>query len=178
FGLRPSQPAPVASMLATAGLMVFTVGLWSRASAAQPAGGTSRIAWPFLLCAPLFAVVWIDQLQAALGLAALSLAIWAQRRQKWWLVGIAASVGMIRVLNAIPVLCILLYGGWRKPRQLGIALGAAAAFMAPLLFISYLWDHTFITDYVAGITAYPFNGTPKAVNQSIGTARQEVITAI
>ena len=178
FGLLPYQAAHVASMLATAALMVFTVGLWSRDAAARPAPGSARIAWPFLLCAPLFAVVWIDQLQAALGLAALSLAIWAQRRQKWWLVGIAASVGMIRVLNAIPVLCILLYGGWRKPRQLGIALGAAAAFMAPLLFISYLWDHTFITDYVAGITAYPFNGTPKAVTQSIGPWGLGVIMAI
>src|SRR5207302_1599232 len=92
--------------------------------------------------------------------------------------GIAASVGMIRVLNAIPVLCILLYGGWRKPRQLGIALGAAAAFMAPLLFISYLWDHTFITDYVAGITAYPFNGTPKASTQLLGPDPGLILTFV
>jgi hypothetical protein len=113
-------------------------------------------------------VIWIDQLQAALGLAALSLAIWAQRREKWWLVGIAASLGMIRLLNAIPILCILLYVGWRKPRQLAIAFAAAAAFMAPLLAVSYLWDHTFVTDYIAGITAYPFNGPPKAVVHSIG----------
>jgi len=155
-------------MLATAVLMVFAVLLWSRDRVTPAAAGWSRIAWPILLSAPVFAVIWIDQLQAAVGLAALSLAIWAQRREKWWLVGIAASIGMIRLLNAIPVLCILLYAGWRKPRQLGIAVGAAAAFMAPLLAISYLWDRTFITDYIAGVTAYPFNGPPKAVVHSIG----------
>jgi hypothetical protein len=155
-------------MVATGALMVFAVVLWSRDGFGRLATGGSRIVSPMLLSAPLFAVIWIDQLQAALGLAALSLAIWAQRRDKWWLVGIAASIGMIRLLNAIPVLCILLYVGWRKPRQLGIALGAAAAFMAPLLVVSYLWDHTFITDYVAGITAYPFNGPPKAVVHAIG----------
>ena len=161
--------AHVASLLLTAALMVFAVVLWSSDRFGLPGpSGRLRVAWPILLSAPLVAVIWIDQLQAALGLAALSLAIWAQRRDKWWLVGIAASVGMIRVLNAIPILCILLLGGWRRPRQLGIALGAAAAFMAPLLFISYLWDHTFITDYIAGITAYPFNGPPKAVVHSIG----------
>jgi hypothetical protein len=160
--------AHIVSLVLTAALMVFTVLLWSLDSLPPTPTLARKIAWPILLSAPVFAVIWIDQLQAALGLAALSLAIWAQRRDKWWLAGIAASIGMIRVLNALPVLAILLLGGWRKPRQLAIALGAAAAFLAPLLFISYLWDHTFITDYIAGISAYPFNGTPKAVTRSLG----------
>jgi len=168
FGFLSYDAAHIASMVATAVLIVFALLLWSRDWVTRATSAWSRTAWPILLSAPVFAVIWIDQLQAAVGLAALSLAIWAQRRDRWWLVGIAASVGMIRVLNAIPILCILLLGGWRRPRQLGIALGAAAAFMAPLLFISYLWDHTFITDYIAGITAYPFNGPPKAVVHSIG----------
>jgi hypothetical protein len=168
FGFLSYDGAHLASILATAALMVLTVLLWSRDRVTPAGSGWSRLSWPILLSAPVFAVIWIDQLQAAVGLAALSLAIWAQRRDKWWLVGIAASVGMIRLLNAIPVLCILLYAGWRKPRQLGIALAAAAAFMAPLLAFSYLWDHTFITDYIAGITAYPFNGPPKVIVHSIG----------
>ncbi|HXN00281.1 MAG TPA: glycosyltransferase 87 family protein [Candidatus Dormibacteraeota bacterium] len=168
FGFLSYDGAHIASMVATALLMVFAVLLWSRDRATVLTSGWSRIAWPILLSAPVFAVIWIDQLQAAVGLAALSVAIWAQRKDKWWLVGIAASVGMIRLLNAIPVLCILLYVGWRKPWQLGIAVGAAVAFMAPLLAVSYLWDHTFVTDYIAGITAYPFNGPPKAVVHSIG----------
>jgi hypothetical protein len=168
FGLLSYDAAHVASMVATALLVVFAVVLWSRDAVVPSPTGRARIAWPILLSAPVFAVIWIDQLQAALGLAALSLAIWAQRREKWWLVGIAASLGMIRLLNAIPILCILLYVGWRKPRQLAIAFAAAAAFMAPLLAVSYLWDHTFVTDYIAGITAYPFNGPPKAVVHSVG----------
>jgi len=168
FGFLSYDVAHIASMVATAALMVLSVVIWSPDTLASSPAGRPRIAWPILLSAPVFAVIWIDQLQAAVALAALSVAIWAQRRDRWWLVGIAGSVGMIRLLNAIPVLCILLYAGWRKPRQLAIALGAAAAFMAPLLAISWLWDRTFITDYIAGITAYPFNGPPKAVVQSIG----------
>lgn len=169
FSFLSFSGAHVASVLACLALMVFVVLLWSEDSfGLRGTTGATRIAWPILLSAPVFAVIWIDQLQAALGLAALSLAIWAQRREKWWLVGIAAAVGMIRVLNAIPVLVILLLGGWGKPRQLGIAVGAAAAFMAPLLFVSFLWDHTFITDYIAGLSAYPYNGTPKVATHSIG----------
>lgn len=173
FGLLDYDGAHAASILLTAALMVLAIVLWSvPPSGPFPTGGRrarwSSIAWPLLLSAPVFSVILIDQLQAALGLAALSLAIWAQRREKWWLVGIAAAVGMIRVLNAVPVLCILLLGGWRRPRQLAVATGAAAAFMAPLLFVSYLWDHAFITDYLAGLTAYPYNAVPKVATLSFG----------
>ena len=168
FSFLSYDGAHLASALLTAALMVLVVLGWSREPEQRHRAGQSGVAWPILMSAPVFAVVWIDQLQAALGLAALSLAIWAQRRQLWWLVGIAAAVGLIRPLNAIPVLCILLLGGWGKPRQLGIAAGAGAVFMAPLLLISYLWDRNFVSDYIAGITAYPFNGTPKAVVHSIG----------
>ena len=173
FGLLDSAGARLASILATAALMVFVVSLWSGPPPRPSPQGGGRcgfgsVAWPFLLSAPVFAVIWVDQLQAALGLAALSLAVWAQRREKWWLVGIAAAIGMIRILNAVPVLCILLLGGWGKPRQLAVAAGAAAAFMAPLLFVSYLWDPHFITDYVAGLTAYPYNAAPKVAVLSFG----------
>jgi hypothetical protein len=190
IGLLSYGWAHVVTTVMTAALMVFVVMLWSqdgfgRARRLNPhlppqtgEGDGHRIAWPILFAAPVIAVVWIDQLQAAVGLAALSLAIWAQRRQMWWLVGIAAAVGMIRVLNAIPVLAILLLGGWGKPRQLGIAFGAAVAFMAPLLFVSYLWDHTFVTDYIAGISAYPFVGTPKAVTYSLGIGGIALLPAV
>ncbi len=173
FGLLDHDGARTASMLVTAALMVFVVALWSGprprpAPQARGRWGFGSVAWPLLLSAPVFAVIWVDQLQAALGLAALSLAIWAQRREKWWLVGIAAAVGMIRMLNALPVLCILLLGGWGKPRRLAVAAGAAAAFMAPLLFVSYLWDHTFIRDYVTSLTYYPYNAAPKVAVLSFG----------
>ena len=194
FGFLSSDAAHVVSIVLTAALMVAVVLTWSQAASKAPTlpspggggktgapggrGKASNFAWPFLFAAPLLSVVWIDQLQAALGLAALSLAVWAQRREKWWLVGIAASVAMIRVLNAIPVLCILLLSGWGKPRQLGIALGAAAAFMAPLLLISYQWDHTFATDYVAGLTAYPYNATARVATQSLGVWGLVVLLAL
>jgi Glycosyltransferase family 87 len=178
LALLSYDAAHVVSAILTAALMVVSVALWSQSATSKGSLRRSSIAWPILLSAPVFGVVWIDQLQAALGLAGLSLAVWAQRRDQWWLVGIAAALGLIRPLNAIPVLCILLLGGWGRPKQLGVALGAAAAFMAPLLFISYLWDHTFIRDYLAGISAYPFNGTPKAVVHSIGPWGLGVLMAV
>jgi hypothetical protein len=113
-------------------------------------------------------VVWIDQLQAVAGLLALSLAVWAQRRERWWLVGVAAAFGMIRVANAIPVLVILILSFWGKPRQLAIAIGSGLLAMAPLIAISFAWDPNWIRDYIDGISAYPFNGTAKLASHSLG----------
>jgi hypothetical protein len=113
-------------------------------------------------------VVFIDQLQAAVGLLALSLALWAQRRERWWLVGVAGAFGMIRVANAIPVLVILLVSFWGKPRQLAIAVGSGLLAMAPLIAISFAWDPNWIRDYIDGISAYPFNGTAKLASHSLG----------
>jgi len=161
----PWSAAQLVSVALCAALMVFTMLLWSKRE------GLYRLRsglWPMLLSAPVFAVVWIDQLQAVAGLAALSLALWAQRTNRSWLVGVAAAFGVIRVANAIPVLVILLLSFWGKPKQLGIALGSAMLAMAPLVAISFLWDPHWVTDYIDGISAYPFNGTAKVASQSLG----------
>jgi hypothetical protein len=167
LGFLDYAQAHLVTILLTTALIVFVVALWSSEG---PIGHRwpSSIAWPLLLSAPVVAVVWIDQLQAALGLAALSLAIWAQRRDKWWLAGIAAAVGTIRILNAIPIVCILLLAGWRKPRQLAVAGAGAVALMAPLLLVSYLVDHAFISNYLAASAAYPIDGLPKVANLMLG----------
>jgi len=81
---------------------------------------------------------------------------------------VAAAFGVIRVANAIPVLVILLLSFWGKPKQLGIALGSAMLAMAPLVAISFLWDPHWVTDYIGGFSAYPFNGTAKVASQSLG----------
>ena len=161
----PWNVAQLVSVALCAALMAFTMVLWSK----RERWYTLRSSlWPMLLSAPVFAVVWIDQLQAVVGLAALSLALWAQRTNRSWLVGVAAAFGMIRVANAIPVLVILLLSFWGKPKQLGIAVGSALLAMAPLVAISFLWDPHWVTDYIDGISAYPFNGTAKLASQSLG----------
>ena len=167
FGLLSYDAAHVVSVVLCAALMFGTIALWIRWSPQDPSSGSAP-GWALLLSAAVFSVIWIDQLQAALGLAALSLALWAQRKEKWWLVGVASAIGTIRVLNAIPILCLLLLGGWGKWRQMAVALGSAATFMAPLLFISYLRDHQFVGDYLASLSAYPANGAPKVVIHSFG----------
>jgi hypothetical protein len=40
--------------------------------------------------------------------------------------------------------------------------------MAPLMFVAFLWDPHWITDYIAGINSYPFNGAPKLASHSFG----------
>jgi hypothetical protein len=161
----PWPVAHLASILLCAALVVAALLLWSRREDWRRLSSGS---WPLLLSAPVFAVVWIDQLQAVAGLLALSLAVWAQRRERWWLVGVAAAFGMIRVANAIPVLVILLLSFWGKPRQLAIAIGSGLLAMAPLIAISFAWDPNWIRDYMDGISAYPFNGTAKLASHSLG----------
>ena len=161
----PWPVAHVVSIGLCAIVMAIAVMLWSKRQ------GLRRLEsglWPMLLSAPVFAVIWIDQLQAAVGLVALSLALWAQRRERWWLVGVAGAFGMIRVANAIPVLVILLLSLWGRPKQLAIAVGTALLAMAPLVAISFVWDPQWVQDYVAGISAYPFNGTAKLASHSFG----------
>ncbi|MDQ6709214.1 MAG: DUF2029 domain-containing protein [Candidatus Dormibacteraeota bacterium] len=148
-----------------AAVIVLTIALWSKR---EGLFSLRSGLWPMLLSAPVFAVIWIDQLQAAVGLLALTLAFWAQRRERWWLVGVAAAFGMIRVANAVPVLVILLLSFWGRPKQLAIAIGAGSLAMAPLVAISFLWDPHWIQDYIAGISAYPFNGTAKLASHSFG----------
>ena len=157
--------AHVVSILLCAILTVVALLLWLRR---EDLSRLNAGVWPLVLSAPVFAVVWIDQLQAVAGLLGLSLAVWAQRRERWWLVGVAAAFGMIRVANAIPVLVILLLSFWGKPRQLAIAVGAGLLAMAPLIAISFAWDHNWIRDYIDGISAYPFNGTAKLASHSFG----------
>jgi len=161
----PWPVAHIVSILLCATLMVVALLLWSKR---EDLRRLNSGVWPLLLSAPVFAVVWIDQLQAVAGLLALSLALWAQRRERWWLVGVAAAFGMIRVANAIPVLVILLLSFWGKPRQLAIAIGAGLLAMLPLIAISFAWDPNWVRDYIDGISAYPFNGTAKLASHSLG----------
>ena len=165
FSYLPWDAAHVVSVVLCVGVMVLGLALWLRRDQwLSPMSGL----WPLLLSAPVIAVIWIDQLQAAVGFAALSLALWAQRTNRSWLVGVAGAFAMIRVANSIPVLVILLLSFWGKPRQLAIAVGAGLLAMAPLIAISFAWDPNWVRDYIDGISAYPFNGTARVASHSLG----------
>jgi hypothetical protein len=167
FSYLPRNVAQVVTIVLTAVVMVATLWLWSRLGERVRVGLRSGM-WPLLLSAPVLAVVVVDQFQTAFALGALSLALWAQRRNLWWLVGPAAALGVIRVPNALPVLAMLLVGGWGKPKQLGIAVLTATAVMAPLVAVSFLWDPSWPSHYVEGIAYYPSNGLPKVAGGQLG----------
>jgi hypothetical protein len=167
FSYLPRDVAQVVTIVLAAAVMVATLWLWSQFADRARVGLWSGM-WPLLLSAPTLAVVVIDQFQTAFALGALSLALWAQRRNLWWLVGPAAALGVIRVPNALPVLAMLLVGGWGKPKQLGIAVLSAAAIMAPLVAVSFLWDPSWPSHYVEGIAYYPSNGLPKVAGAHLG----------
>jgi hypothetical protein len=167
FSYLPRDAAQEVTIVLSAVLMAAALFLWSRRADAGPITIHSGM-WPLLLSAPAFAVVVIDQFQTVFALAALSLALWAQRRNLWWLVGPAAALGIIRVPNALPVLAMLLVGGWGKPRQLGIAIATGALVMAPPTIVSFLWDPSWPSHYLEGIAYYPSNGLPKIASGQLG----------
>src|SRR6202011_6399973 len=100
-----------------------------------------RIAlWPVLISLPALHALITDHLFSAIGLLALSLALWAQRRDRWYLVGAAAAFAMIRFTNALPVIAMLLVGAWGSPRRSLRALGAGIVVLAPLVGITSWLD--------------------------------------
>jgi len=140
-------------------------------------GGGTVIAWagsghrvePWLLAllvsAPLVAAVRVDQLMSAMGLAALCLAIWASRRDLWWLAGTAAALGLARTSNALPVVAMLLVSGWGRPRRLLEAAAGGALLLVPLVLVAFAWDANWIHDYAHNLSFYPIVGLARVARQ-------------
>ena len=167
FSYLPREAAQTLTIILSTALMVVALYLWARRSDTGLITIKSGM-WPLLLSAPALAVVVIDQFQTVFTLAMLSLALWAQRRDRWWLVGPAAALGLVRVPNALPVLAMLLVGAWGKPRQFLIALGSGALVMAPPTIMSFVWDPSWPSHYLEGIAYYPSNGLPKLASGQLG----------
>jgi hypothetical protein len=145
------EVASVVVRAIVAGLVVAVVVGWAHRLRTVP-----LLAW--LLCLSLASVqaVFLGQLTSAIGLMAFSLAIWAQRRDRWALVGVAMAFGCIRLANAIPVIAILLVGGWGKPAALRRALLAAGAVLAPMVIVVTFWDPDWTSSFLTEVRGYPF----------------------
>lgn len=98
-------PDPVAAVIGRciAALALF-FGLWVW----QEGEVRVRVAlWPVLLSLPALHDIYVDHWLAAVGLASLSIALWAQRHGRWYVAGAAVAIGASRLGNALPVIAML-----------------------------------------------------------------------
>jgi hypothetical protein len=123
--------------------------------------------WPLALSLPAVATVFLGQLPTAIGLGAFTVAVAAQRRQRWWLVGVAVAVGLIRPANALPVIAMLVTLGWPRPRVLLTAAVIAALVLAPLTLIAFANDPGWLSQYLRSLGDYPF-GLPSMLGRAFG----------
>src|SRR5258708_11606571 len=124
----PLSLAEILTRLITLALIVGVVYGWARG----PDGSVPAWAALFLFSIPVVSLLRLDQMMSVGGLAALSLAVWAQRKDLWLLAGVAVALGLARTTNALPILTILALAGWvRPPRLLNGAAGMAGGARPP-----------------------------------------------
>ena len=164
LGLLPQEVGLVVSWLLAVALIAAVVVGWARASGAS-------IVWalPFLVSIPVVSLVRLDQLNSAVGLAALSLAIWAQRRDRWFLVGCAAALGLARTSNAVPIIAMLAVTGIGRPKELATAGLGFLALVVPAVVLAFIWDPHWVADYGHNLYIYPLSGPVKLFQVIFGS---------
>jgi hypothetical protein len=173
LGLLPATGVALVGRVAYGVLIIAALRLWGGGS--RPA----RIALiPVLMSVPVAQGLMADHLLSASGFAALSLALWAQRRDRWWLCGIALGLGLIRPANAVPVVAMILVGAWGRPGPLLRSIAAGAATLVPLVIIAFLLDPQWIQDYRSNVAQYPIAGLAQVVLVSWGTPGLIALQAI
>jgi hypothetical protein len=149
----PLQVLPLVWWVACLVLVLGALMLWADGSAAH-----RHAIWPALV-----SMVVLDahtHLLAVVGLAALSLAIWAQRRDRWVLVGMAVAIAVMRGGNLLPILAMLAIAAWGRPSRLLVAGAAGAAVMAPAMLLAFIWDPHWPADYISNLRSYTWAGLP------------------
>ncbi|MEA2646080.1 MAG: hypothetical protein QOE92_1163 [Chloroflexota bacterium] len=174
FAALDLETARHAARAVTALLLVTVVVGWARHAAGgrMPAG-----AWLLCFSVPVVSAVYIGQVPSSFGLLALSVAIWAQRRDAWWLVGVAAALGTIRSANALPVVAILALAGWGRWRELATAAVAGALSLLPVVALATLRDPTWPTEFQAAVGAYGY-GLPSMLSRVVGPSALLLLQAL
>ena len=163
LGLLSLDAAHVVTLPLTALLVMGSVLAWSRAPDGYP-----RWVAPLILSAPVVAVVLVNNLMSALGLAALTVAIFAQRQNRWLIVGIASAVALERTINAVPVVAMLAIGAWGQPRHLARALVGGLLVIVPLGLAAFAWDPRWPQDYVATTSQFHYVGPIELARAGFG----------
>ena len=146
---------------------------WRQATAGTP------WSWALLLTLPAVSLVYLGQLPTALGLAAFSLAVAAQRAERWWLCGALVAIGLLRLGNAPPLLTMLAVGIGPRPRAAAWTTTGVLSVLIPLTLFATLWSPQWFSDYRVALGAYTFSGPVWAAAQQaaglVGVAVLQVL---
>jgi hypothetical protein len=148
IGLLGGDMVGIVGRALSFGLIGTALWLWR--------GETKGPILPALISLPAIQAVLSDHLMSAFGLLALSLAVWAQGRQRWLLCGAALALGGGRIANALPVAVVLLLAGgrgWSWPRVARIFVGGLIVAF-PLTTAAFLLDPGWPQQYLANLAAY------------------------
>jgi hypothetical protein len=162
LGLLPAVAAQILTLGATAALLIVTPWLWVQ----------RRPYWQgvllVLLSLPVISTATIDQFQSALGVAAVSLLVWAHNRQRWSLVGVGAALALIRPVNALPVLIMLVIAVLQKRTGTRAMLISAGAILVPASLVATSIAPGWGWQYVAALHGYPVTGLLGMVKGQFG----------
>ena len=160
----PLDIAEMATRLISLALMVGVIYGWARG----PGGEVPPWAVVFLFSLPVVSLLRLDQMMSVLGLAALSVAIWAQRRDLWFVAGLALAVGLSRTTNALPILTMVAISGWGRPRRLLRGLLGMGVVLVPLTIVAQVWDPNWVSDYLHNVSIYNAVGLVKLARALFG----------
>jgi glycosyl transferase family 87 len=150
IGLLNAPAVSIVGRLATLVLIGAGLGLWCR----NQRWGLAAA----LLSLPAAEAVMSDHLMSAVGLFALSLAVWAHRHNRWALAGAALGLGGIRFANALPLVLILFLSGERTWSRIGKMVVGGMAVVVPLTVAAFALDPSWPNDYLRNLAVYGMAG--------------------
>jgi hypothetical protein len=165
LGFLPGAAVAVLARTAYLAFVFVALRLWNGASSS----GRGALL-PVIASVPVAQGFASDHLLSASGFLALTVALWAQRRDRWWLCGVALALGLLRPANALPVAAMVLVGAWGRPDRLLKAIAAGVATLAPFLIAAFLLDPGWIQGYRSDVGLYPIAGLAQIVVLNWGAA--------
>jgi len=99
--------------------------------------GFPRFLVPVMLSVPALQVLNLGQLRSGLGLLGLTIAIFAQRRERWLLVGAGLGIASLRISNALPAAVMIGVGLWGRPKAILRTAAGAAIVLLPLCGLAF-----------------------------------------
>ncbi|HKV87120.1 MAG TPA: hypothetical protein VJT78_03900 [Candidatus Dormibacteraeota bacterium] len=149
FGLLGPTEVAVLGRAVTLALIAAALWTWSP---------RFTVVLPALLSLPAVEAIFTNHVMSAVGLVGLSLAIWAQRKNRWFLCGVALGLGSIRLVNAVPVVvALLLCTRWSAASFVRMVLGALAL-LAPLTVLAFVVDPAWPREYQANLSVFGVAG--------------------
>jgi hypothetical protein len=165
LGFLPGAAVAVVGRIAYLAFVFVALRLWN--------GGSSSVRGallPVIASLPVAQGFASNHLLSASGFFALTIALWAQRRDRWWLCGAALALGLLRPANALPVAAMVLVGAWGRPDRLLRAMAAGLATLTPLVIAAFVLDPGWVQGYRSDVGLYPIAGLAQVVVLNWGPA--------